>query len=47
MQSQPSWMMIRLVGPSFENFDFLTAARVFTDVRERQKSKMLNTTYAM
>ena len=47
MQSQPSWMMIRLVGPSFENVDFLTAARAFRDMKERQKSKMLNTTCAM
>lgn len=47
MQSQPSWMMIRLVGPSFENVDFLTAARAFRDMKGRQKSKMLNTTYAM
>ena len=37
MQSQPRWMMIRLVGPSFENVDFLTAARAFRDMKERQK----------
>ena len=36
----PEWlnrMMIRLVGPSFENVDFLTAARAFRDIKERQK----------
>ena len=30
-------MMIRLVGPSFENVDFLSAARALRDMKQRQK----------
>ena len=30
-------MMIRLVGPSFEDVDFQTAAQEFRDMKQRQK----------
>ena len=30
-------MMIRLVGPTFENVDFLAAGRLFGNMRQRQK----------
>ena len=35
-------MMIRLVGPSFENVDFLGAARLFANMRQRQKRNVLS-----
>ena len=30
-------MMVRLVGPHFEDVDFLTAARAFSAMKTRQK----------
>ena len=37
----PAWlnrmMMVRLVGPHFEDVDFLTGARAFTAIKTRQK----------
>ena len=34
-------MMVRLVGPHFEDVDFLTAARAFSAMKTRQKWKIL------
>ena len=33
-------MMVRLVGPHFEDVDFLTAARAFSVMKTRQKWKI-------